>query len=339
MKISENAFRRMIREESKRIISEGYGSAVLGATGATGAAAAAAYRGYKNVSGRSAGMQNKITTADDPEALQLLERDVRAVFYGAGSATAFFNMTQDAGMFNKDLLFGEGGDFEDITEEAKEDIVKRTFERVKNGTLTAKDFHTMISAKFAQAGENPPQQAPTTSTLGTDTYFAMLDTIQQNYKQQNPAAPGAAAGGAGGAAAKAAPVAGAPTAAAGVKAAGGAKVNVEAIKAFQRLVNTPDDGVWSTKTNAAFTSAISGAKIEGASADQLGQNWATYSGKITKLNGVPVIPGTYTPNIAGATKFVNDAKKSLIANTKITPFVATEGISESRSRINIIWGR
>jgi len=125
------------------------------------------------------------------DRLAALETDIRLVFYGGSLTSSFFNMTAGAGMFLKDLYFGDGGDFDDMGEAGKESIVKKTYDAIKSNTLTAVSFHAIVVEAFkldtGTAGDYLPQKEASTTTQGTDTYFAMLAGIQQKFASGAPA--------------------------------------------------------------------------------------------------------------------------------------------------------
>jgi hypothetical protein len=339
VRISSSKFREMLNEEARRVMSEDFGSAMLGTAAGSAAAAGGAalapaaalgygvYRGASNVSARSAGMQGSL--AKTPAETEL-ENNIRAVFYGKGKLTTFFNMTADAGMFFKDLYTGDGGDFGDLSDAAKAEIVKQTYEAVKSKSLTADKFYEIVKGQFLKelGDENPPQKVADNMAEGTDTYFQMLDQIQQKWAGgQTPAQQQEKA-----------------QAASGVGAA-----NVAAVKAFQTLVGANPDGVWRSKTNEQFLAVIQGAKIMNAQGQpidpkQLATNWMKFSPLIASVNGAAK---KYTPNIAGATQLVNDVKGAAAAPAPVvTPqvpgspgVVGPPPVAESVRRVKIAWGR
>ena len=210
MLIKESMLRRVIREEAIKSLREqtgGYlsaGLAGLGSLGALGggmagplggtvALGAGAYRGYQNTQTRSAGLVLRYQDAAKPDTrLAGLETDVRLVLYGGSAVSSFFNMTAGAGMFAKDLALGDGGDFADMAEAGKEQIVKQTYEATKSNTLTADSFYQIVSQAFEadpdMADDNPPQKEASMTTQGTDTFFAMLSEIQSRFASGAPAA-------------------------------------------------------------------------------------------------------------------------------------------------------
>ncbi len=296
-----------------------------------------AYQGYGNVKARGEGMQSKFADQNNVAELEL-ENNVRAVFYGAGRFTTFFNMRADSGLFFKDLSFGEGGDMEDLSPESKEDIVKQTFELVKKGQLTADKFYSIIKAEFLKQfpGEAMPQKETTRTAYGTDTYFTMLDEIQKKYTSgQTPAQQsGATGGGDGGAAATGGGAA--ATGGGGGTAKPSKDPNLQKkVKKFQASINMPaaeQDGVWGKKTQAALRrflisdAGLTNNDIIGATVDEVVNSWVTAAPKITKFMGKPA---TFPKgNIDSIQRFIDMMK---------TAGAAT--ISESKSKVNIVWGR
>jgi len=200
MFFNESKFRKILREEARRSLHEIAPLAVA----AVAAPVIAGYRGYQNTQTRSAGLGLKYQDAAAPDPrLEALETDVRLVLYGGSATSSFFNMTADAGMFLKDLYFGSGGDFGDMSEESKEKIVFYTYSAIKKNILTADSFYNYVKQIFntdpgtADGGE--PQKEASATTEGTDTYFDMLSLIQSKFTSGAPAAvdPDAAAAAAG----------------------------------------------------------------------------------------------------------------------------------------------
>jgi len=171
MLIKKSILQQIIREEAKKSLQEGFSSS----------------RPL-----RSAGLTLKYQNLSAPnDRLAALETDIRLVFYGGSLTSSFFNMTAGAGMFLKDLYFGDGGDFDDMGEAGKESIVKKTYDAIKSNTLTAVSFHAIVVEAFkldtGTAGDYLPQKEASTTTQGTDTYFAMLAGIQQKFASGAPA--------------------------------------------------------------------------------------------------------------------------------------------------------
>lgn len=205
MLIKESMLRRIIREEAIKSLREqtgGYLSAGL-ATAGVAAPIAAGYRGYQNMQTREAGLGVRFPESQNNQNLAELEKAIRNILYGQSATSAFFNMTADAGMFAKDLYFGEGGDFADMSEESKEKIVKATYLDIQSGKLDADVFHKCVVDAFkadpGTADESPPEKEAGMTTQGTDTYFAMLSTVQSEFlrKQKMEADTAKAADGAG----------------------------------------------------------------------------------------------------------------------------------------------
>jgi len=189
MFFNESKFRKILREEARRSLHEIAPLAVA----AVAAPVIAGYRGYQNTQTRSAGLGLKYQDAAAPDPrLEALETDVRLVLYGGSATSSFFNMTADAGMFLKDLYFGDGGDFGDMSEESKEKIVFYTYSAIKKNVLTADSFYNYVKQIFkadpgtADGGE--PQKEASATTEGTDTYFDMLSLIQSKFTSGAPAA-------------------------------------------------------------------------------------------------------------------------------------------------------
>jgi hypothetical protein len=189
MFFNESKFRKILREEARRSLHEIAPLAVA----AVAAPVIAGYRGYQNTQTRSAGLGLKYQDAAPPDPrLEALETDVRLVLYGGSATSSFFNMTADAGMFLKDLYFGDGGDFGDMSEESKEKIVFYTYSAIKKNVLTADSFYDYVKKIFkadpgtADGGE--PQKEASATTEGTDTYFDMLSLIQNKFASGAPAA-------------------------------------------------------------------------------------------------------------------------------------------------------
>jgi hypothetical protein len=189
MFFNESKFRKILKEEARRSLHEIAPLAVA----AVAAPVIAGYRGYQNTQTRSAGLGLKYQDAAAPDPrLEALETDVRLVLYGGSATSSFFNMTADAGMFLKDLYFGDGGDFGDMSEESKEKIVFYTYSAIKKNVLTADSFYNYVKQIFkadpgtADGGE--PQKEASATTEGTDTYFDMLSLIQGQFASGAPAA-------------------------------------------------------------------------------------------------------------------------------------------------------
>ena len=189
MFFNESKFRKILREEARKSLHE---IGVLGVA-ATALGGVAGYRGYKNTQTRSAGLGLKYQSTTEPDPrLAALETDVRLVLYGGSAISSFFNMTAAAGMFLKDLYFGDGGDFGDMSEASKESIVKYAYDNVKTNALTADGFYDTVKKVFnadpGTAGGGEPQKKASATTEGTDTYFDVLSLIQSKFASGAPAA-------------------------------------------------------------------------------------------------------------------------------------------------------
>ena len=189
MFFNESKFRKILREEARKSLHEIAPLAVA----ATALGAAAGYRGYQNTQTRSAGLGLKYQSTTEPDPrLAALETDVRLVLYGGSAISSFFNMTAAAGMFLKDLYFGDGGDFGDMSEASKESIVKYAYDNVKTNALTADGFYDTVKKVFnadpGTAGGGEPQKKASATTEGTDTYFDVLSLIQSKFASGAPAA-------------------------------------------------------------------------------------------------------------------------------------------------------
>ena len=373
MKITEAKLRQFLREESRRVklfeqdqttntlTGLGIGGVVGGVPGA--AIGAAVGRGAGNVSTRTAGFQTQLGDPKNPDE-QALATDVLAVFYGAGRATTFFNMTADAGMFFKDMYTGDGGDFGDVSDDEKQNIVKQTFELVKKNALKEDEFYNIAAAPWKSGtlrGESPPQKDETMDAQGTNTYFKMLDEIQKKYAVTHPAAPNQQTPGA----APTAGAVGAPAAAGAAAGRAGAGIpKVAGVDQIQKMLNLKKiDGQWGTETQTAVANFMQqnvkpGVNVLPATVavDQLSKNWKATAPQITSVNGTPVkLTGTpgdllrFMQLLTSQQASVPRSPTPVDANVTGAPGVtqaAAEGswrrgarINESDRRVRITWGR
>lgn len=81
----------------------------------------------------------------------------------------------------------------------------------------------------------------------------------------------------------------------------------EKVTAFQQLVGAYPDGVWGPETQSAWDRFVRRYKpnLEGASIDNVIDEWESYGDKLRKVNGVFTF---YRPDVSGAIQFVKDLK-------------------------------
>ena len=81
-----------------------------------------------------------------------------------------------------------------------------------------------------------------------------------------------------------------------------------AVREFQRLVGTPDDGIWGPNTQSAWKKYVESyifTTNKEVDDDNLISKWSVESPKITNVNGEEK---SYTPDIFGALQFAKDIK-------------------------------
>ena len=308
-----------------------------------------------------------------------LEKAVRVVFYGGtGTWNAikdFANFRVDAGMFYKDLSWGEGGDFADLETADRQEIVKKTYDAIKANKLTAESFYEDVKTQFlsnpnTQNDPDLPEKASANTREGTDDYAEKLIGIQTTYHdslKKMGLAPAA------GAAAGTQASSGAPAAAGQPAAKAGAKVVAEVQELQGMLGVNPQDGKWGPATQAALepflTDLLNKGNVEaGGTVYQKGvdmspftKGWAKISKLITKVNNAAPVPpsgwsqGGFPPTVSGILSFIKQLQAPTSSvRTSTGPGVGAatpptpipEGswrrgtrVNESERRIRIAWGR
>lgn len=357
MKITEARLRQILREESHRV------------------------RLFESDAGTDNG--NQIAFVDqnlktsNPKLWNVemdLEKAVRAVFYGGtGTWNAikdFANFRVDAGMFYKDLSWGEGGDFADLETADRQEIVKKTYDAIKANKLTAESFYEDVKTQFlsnpnTQNDPDLPEKASANTREGTDDYAEKLIGIQTTYHNSlktmglTPAA-GAAAG--------AQASSGAPAAQGQPAAKPGAKI-IPALKELQTMIGVTPNGTWSADTQTKLEPFLTdllkrGIVVMGGATynnttdlTPFTKQWAASAKKITSVNGAAPQPpagwtgGGFPPTVQGILSFIKQLQASAggvrpKATAPAAPAPAAEGswrrgtrINESEQRVRINWGR